>query len=98
MWVTLVLQVGGDAVGVDHGQLAEGCFPALELGSFDELAGGLAVHALGGAGFLGALSGSFVLDVADRQPEQLDRGGVVGEVAAVKLLWLAIRNIEDKRA
>ena len=36
-----------------------------------------------GSGFLGALSGSFVLDVADREPKKLDRGVVRGEVAAV---------------
>jgi hypothetical protein len=41
------LQVGVDAVGVDEGELAQGCFPALDDGAFDELAGGLAGAALG---------------------------------------------------
>ena len=35
------------------------------------------------AGLFGAFSGAFVLDVADRQPQQLDHRVVVGEVAAV---------------
>ena len=41
--------------------------------------------ALGGrlSAFLGPLAGSFVLDVADRQPQQLHHGGVVREVSAV---------------
>ena len=77
------LQVGVDAVGVDEGELAQGCFPALDDGAFDELAGGLAGAALGQAGFLGAFPGAFVLDGADREPEELDRSGVTGEVAAV---------------
>ena len=82
-WVTGWSEVGVDAVGVDQGELAEGGVPALDDGAFDELAGGLAGVALGQAGFLGTFAGSLVLDVADGQPEQLDRGGVVGEVAAV---------------
>jgi hypothetical protein len=41
------LQVGVDAVGVDEGEFAEGGFPALDDGAFDELAGGLAGAALG---------------------------------------------------
>ena len=75
-------EVAVDAVGVDEGEFAEGGFPALELGAFDKLARGFAL-VLGGAGFLGALPGSFVLDVHDRQPEELDDGGVAGAVAAV---------------
>ncbi len=35
---------------------------------------------------LGALAGALVLDVADREPQQLDRGGVVGEVAAFLMI------------
>ena len=41
------LQVGVDAVGVGEGEGAEGGFPALDGGAFDELAGGLAVVAGG---------------------------------------------------
>jgi hypothetical protein len=77
------LEVGADAVGVDEGEFAEGGFPALGEGAFDEFAGGVAGLAFGSAGFLGAFAGSFVFDVADGEPEQFDRGGVVGEVAAV---------------
>jgi hypothetical protein len=75
--------VGVDAVGVDEGEFAEGCFPALDGGAFDEFAGGFAGGAFGFAGFLGAFAGSLVLDIADGEPEQLDGGGVVGEVTAV---------------
>ena len=41
------LEVGVDAVGVDEGELAQGGFPALDDGAFDELAGGLSGAALG---------------------------------------------------
>jgi hypothetical protein len=41
------LEVGVDAVGVDEGEFAEGGFPALDDGAFDEFAGGLAGVALG---------------------------------------------------
>jgi hypothetical protein len=87
--------VGVDAVGVDECEFAEGGFPALELGAFDELARGFAL-VLGCAGFLGALPGSFVLDVHDRQPEELDDGGVVGEVAAVldDLAQLVVQRLD----
>ena len=70
-----------DAVGVDEGEFAEGGFPAGDGGAFDEAGDGLSV--LASAGLFGAFSGSLVLDVADGQPEQLDGGGVGGEVAAV---------------
>ena len=55
-----------DSVGVDEGEFAEGCFPALEDAAFDESAGGFAGLAFGGAGFFGSLPGPFVLDVHDR--------------------------------
>ena len=77
------LEVGVDAVGVDEGELAEGGFPALGDGAFDESVGGFAGLALGSVGFFGSLACSFVLDGHDGQPDQLDGGGVVGEVAAV---------------
>ena len=70
-----------DAVGVDEGEFGEGCFPALEDPAFYESALGFAGLAFGGAGFLGAFAGSFVFDDADRQPQQLDAGSVVGEMA-----------------
>ena len=74
--------MGVDAVGVDDRELGEGLLPVRDDLAFDEPSGGFALG--GGASFLlGALSGSFVLDVADRQPEQLGHGLVVGEVAAV---------------
>ena len=41
------LEVGVDAVGVDEGELAQGGFPALDDGAFDEFAGGLSGAALG---------------------------------------------------
>ena len=52
--------------------------------------------ALGGAASLGAFAGSFVFDVADRQPEQLDHGVVVGEVAAVldDLAQLVVQRLD----
>ena len=50
--------------------------------SFDELALGLALGRWQSF-LLVAFSGSFVLDVADRQPQQLDHRLIGGEVAAV---------------
>ena len=75
------LEVGGEAAGVDEGELARGGFPVVDGGSFDEAAAGFALVA-GFAGFLCAFSGSAVLDVADGQLQQLDDGRVGGEVAA----------------
>ena len=57
-------QVGGEAVGVAEGERAEGGFPALDDGAFDEPAGGSAVLA-GHAAFGGPFAGAFVFDVAD---------------------------------
>ena len=84
IWVTWVLQVGGDALWVDERELAQGGLPALGERALDEAGLGfaVAVRDLVG-GFLGAFPRAFVLDVHDRQPEQLDRGVIVGEVAAV---------------
>jgi hypothetical protein len=54
----------------------------LDDGAFDEPAGGFAfVGSL--ACFLGALAGPLVLDVTDGEPQRLDDGVVVGEVAPV---------------
>src|SRR5690349_11788527 len=75
-------EVAGEAVGVGQRQRAEGGFPALHGGAFDQPARG---GALGRwqALLLGPLPGAFVLDVADGQPQQLDRSVVVGEVAPI---------------
>ena len=72
----------GDAVGVGDGEGAEGGFPAVHGRALDEPAGRLAFVARL-AGFLGSLPGPLVLDVTDREPQQLDYGIVVGEVASV---------------
>ena len=75
------------------------CFaPAHDALSLDEACG--LVAAL--AGFVpacGSFPGSLVLDVADRQPEQLDHGGVVGEVAAVldDLAQLVVQRLDGVR-
>src|SRR5699024_1691681 len=65
-------------------------------GAFDEFGGCFAWCALGEAGFLGSFAGAFVLDVADRQPQQFGRGGVVGEVAAVldDLAQLVVQRLD----
>src|SRR3990172_2995508 len=57
--------VGVDAVGVDEGELFEGLFPVRCDLAFDEAAGGFALVG-GESEFFRALSGPFVLDVADR--------------------------------
>ena len=52
---------------------------------------------LGGlAGLLGSLVGPFVLDVADRQPQELDGGVIAGEVAAVlgDLAQLVVQRLD----
>jgi hypothetical protein len=76
------LDVGVDPVGVGQGELFEGLFPVGDDLALDESAGGLPFGG-GSSAFSHALSGSFVLDVADREPEQLDHRVVVGELAAV---------------
>ena len=78
----LLPDVGGEPVGVVQGEGAEGLFPVLDGGAFDEAGGGAAFVA-GGAFLGGAGAGAFVFDVADGQPQQLDDGVVAGEVAAV---------------
>ena len=77
-----VLQVGVDSVGVGGGELGQGLVPVGGDLSFDELALGLALG-WWQSFLLVAFSGSFVLDVADRQPQQLDHRLIGGEVAAV---------------
>ena len=61
------LEVGVDAVGVDEGELFEGLFPVGHDLALDEASGGFAFVGWSAA-FLLALAGSFVLDVADREP------------------------------
>ena len=75
-------EVAGEAVGVGQGQRAERGLPALHGGAFDQSAGR---GALGRrqALLLRASSGAFVFDVADGQPQQLDRGVVVREVPPI---------------
>lgn len=77
------LEVGVDSVGVGQGELGEGLFPVGGDLSFDEASFGFAFGASAEAAFLGAVAGSFVLDVADRQPQELDHRGIVGKVTAV---------------
>ena len=60
------LQVVVDAVGIDEREFAQGGFPALGDGFFDEAPGGFAGLALGGAGLFGAFPGALVLDVGPR--------------------------------
>jgi len=64
-------EVGVDAVGVGGGELGEGLLPVVGDLSLDEAALGLSL-VRGSAGLLGSLGGAMVLDVADRQPQQLD--------------------------
>jgi hypothetical protein len=61
--------VGFDAVGVGQGELSKGLFPAGHDLPFDESSGRFTLTGWLAA-FLLALPGSFVLDVADSQPEQ----------------------------
>ena len=71
-----------ESFGVGDGEGAEGGFPAVDGGAFDEAAGGFAL--VGWCAGLGcSLSGSFVLDVSDGEPQQFDHGVVVGEVPSV---------------
>ena len=65
-----------------QGEGAEGLSPAVDGGAFDEPAGGFA-FAAGQAFLLRPGAGAFVFDLADREPEQFDRGIVRGKVAAV---------------
>src|SRR3954452_18131158 len=60
----------------------EGLVPVLDLGAFDE-AGWCFAGLVRQAGFLGAFPGAYVLDVADRQPQEFGHGVVVREVAPV---------------
>ena len=94
MWCGL--QVGVDSVGIGQGQLLEGLLPVGGYSALDQSAGG---RALAGSSFLLLLlplSGSLVLDVADSQPQQLDRCLVGGEVTPVPgdLAQLVARSLD----
>jgi hypothetical protein len=65
-----ILDVWVDAVGVDEDELSEGLFPVGGDLVFDESSGCFALPNVESA-FFGALACPLVLDVADRQPEQL---------------------------
>ena len=70
---------GVEAAGKGQAESAVGGFPALDQAAFDESGGSFTGLASGLAGLLGTLSGPFVLDVTDRQPQQLDHRVVVGK-------------------
>ena len=73
-----------ESVGVVQDQGSQCLFPAVDAGPLDEpvsFPAGSGAEAVGVQS--GAFEGPFVFDVADRQPQQLHRGLVVGEVAAV---------------
>ena len=80
------------ASGVGDREGVEGLFPALSALAFDEAAKCLAFVA-GSAVFLFAVPGPLIFDVADGQPEELDYGVVVGEVAAVFRFKLSGRPV-----
>lgn len=67
-----------DSFGECDGELLYGLSLVRENLSFDEASLGSMFR--GGAS---SVAGSFVFDVADREPEELDHGVVVGEVSAV---------------
>jgi hypothetical protein len=67
-----------DSFGVDGDQLCQCFLPVGGDLAFDESSFGGAFGAASEAAFFGAVAGSFVFGVADREPEQLDDRGVVG--------------------
>ena len=77
------LEVGVNSAEIDEHELGEGLLPVRGDLAFDESAFGFALGISAASSFFGSFAGSFVFDVADREPEHLDRGVVVGEVAAV---------------
>ena len=93
----VVWVIGGvDSVGIGQGQLLEGLLPVGGYSALDQSAGG---RALAGPSFLLLLlplSGSLVLDVADSQPQQLDRCLVGGEVTPVPgdLAQLVVQRLD----
>ena len=89
------LQVGCESVGVGGGELGQGLVPVGGDLSFDELALGFALG-WWQSFLLVTFSGSFVLNVADRQPQQLDHRLITGEVAAVlgDLAQLVVQRLD----
>ena len=89
------LQVGCESVGVGGGELGQGLVPVGGDLSFDELALGFALG-WWQSFLLVTFSGSFVLNVADRQPQQLDHRLIGGEVAAVlgDLAQLVVQRLD----
>ncbi len=67
-----------EAVWEGDEQAGQGRTPVLCGGALDQLAGGGFALAAWGAFLLGADSNPLVLDVADREPQQLDDRVVVG--------------------
>jgi hypothetical protein len=96
--VVVWLDPAGESVGVGDGEGAEGWFPAVDEGAFDESGWSFTFVGLL-AGFFGALAGSFVFDVADGEPEQLDDSVVVGKVPAVldDLAELVVERLDRVR-
>ncbi|OZG64237.1 hypothetical protein BHAP_1404 [Bifidobacterium hapali] len=76
----LFLEVWFHAFGIRGGELGQGLFPVGGDPPLDETAFAFMAFAFPG---LLPLSGPFVLYVADREPQELDDGLVVGELAAV---------------
>lgn len=89
------LQVGCESVGVCGGELGQGLVPVGGDLSFDESALGFALG-WWQSFLLVTFSGSFVLNVADRQPQQLDHRLITGEVAAVlgDLAQLVVQRLD----
>ena len=89
------LQVGGESVGVCGGELGQGLVPVGGDLSFDESALGFALG-WWQSFLLVTFSGSFVLNVADRQPQQLGHRLIGGEVAAVlgDLAQLVVQRLD----
>lgn len=79
------LEVGVDAFGVRQRELCQGLLPVGRDVALDELAGdgGSRGSRRSVPPLSIAFSGALVLDVADRQPQELDDGLVVREVPAV---------------
>src|SRR6516225_10470266 len=86
-----------DPAGVGDRERVERLGPALGGAAFDEPARCLAV--LAPAGFPGPVAGALVLDVADRQPQQLDDRVIVREVAPVldDLAQLVVQALDRVR-
>lgn len=93
--ISAIVEVGVDAIGVGGGELGQGLLPTGDLGALDEAGFGSSVVGLL-AFVLVSLVGSVVLDVADRQPQQLGGGFVGREVASVlgDLAQLVVQRLD----